>query len=293
MGTQSQAFVTCPNFPLCRATNIRKIALKKHLRICPHRQEPCSLQCGAMIPISQRVFHETEECPERKEICPLCHKQIRAASLEHHIAALCRQRKVECRLCHEGGMTAAHRASVHRKRCRKRILECRNGCGTSLPADELVKHEKLECPARLLKCNQCGKKIKAKDLVQHQRLESAGAAIAIQKIARGRRGRRLAKQRKREINIRRRLKKRQARKQAQATLKRELSRKVEHENHIRATYLMQINRKTLQNEQSRISQLITAYLNTPVDLARDIPCTSQLTRKERHLCDQLRTLRHE
>ncbi|OWZ22820.1 hypothetical protein PHMEG_0002411 [Phytophthora megakarya] len=95
---------------------------------CKKRTIKCD-NCNTFLICEDRSRHDTQLCPTRRVACPNfqygCQEQLLFQDCEHHL--------------------------IHH--CRKRVMECRLSCGSSVRVDELDVHESAQCPLRIVTCD--------------------------------------------------------------------------------------------------------------------------------------------
>ena len=110
----------------------------------------CSLNCGAAIPRKDVGRHQTLICPKRIVPCPYapsCNKTFKHELLEEHV-----------KTCKFGIKQKAMAESSKKRRCIP--VKCsphhKFGCGKMLLLKDMARHDKYECPNRLVQCRNIG-----------------------------------------------------------------------------------------------------------------------------------------
>eukprot|EP00944_MAST-04C_sp_MAST-4C-sp1_P011540 g11540.t1 len=110
----------------------------------------CPLKCGAAIRRNDLGRHQTLVCPNRLVSCPYapaCNKQLQFKLLEDHV-----------KVC-KYGLRQKSMAESSRQR-RQVPVKCsphhKFGCGKLLLLKDMARHEKYECPNRLVQCRNVG-----------------------------------------------------------------------------------------------------------------------------------------
>ena len=144
--------VPCPN--KC-GENPRLENLEAHMKkYCLHRFIPCTKRgCDRKVRVADMGIHQEKECLYRLVKCPYCNSQFSAKGLEEHTKT-CAYRETRCVLCHK--IVKVSQLQSHKKyHCDMRTVTCKHlHCTKKLPAIQLAYHMRMECKKRLVQCLQ-------------------------------------------------------------------------------------------------------------------------------------------
>lgn len=137
---------------------------------CPAQPVPCPNGCRVRVPRGEVRSHTAHHCHLRSVACPDCGGPASASSLAHHRAVRCPRRPVTCR--HEGcgAVVAEEDRPAHEAACEMGPEQCtRRGCGASYARRDRRWHAEVACPARPRPCPLgCGATLEADDVARHQ-----------------------------------------------------------------------------------------------------------------------------
>lgn len=162
--------LTCTNH--CGVMDVPFLELEHHVTsLCPHRLTLCTRGCGRKVPLHNMEPHCTNECRRRLVSCALCTERLPEDDMSSHLTTSCPQRLSVCGLC---GLTNVVHAMIpqHRaEQCRMRPVTCRYECFVkNLRAHAKDHHEQFECTFRPIWCPLgCGETLIASTLKRHEK----------------------------------------------------------------------------------------------------------------------------
>lgn len=184
----------------CGVADVLFLELEQHVTTtCPRRLTLCTLGCGRKVPLHNMEAHCARECRRRFVSCALCSERLPEDDMSSHLTTSCPQRLSVCGLCGQTNVVHAlipeHRAEQCRMRpvtcryecfvknlrahakdhheqfeCTFRPIWCPLGCGETIVASTLKRHEK-SCSMRFVSCaNGCGLELRERERVMHEQL---------------------------------------------------------------------------------------------------------------------------
>lgn len=137
---------------------------------CPRRPATCAHDgCGARVADRDIPAHEAA-CPWGPELCPRpgCGATYARRDRRFHAEVACSARPRPCPLgC--GATLEAGEVARHEAGCVLRLTECDQGCGRRVPLKEIAAHKRQHCPRRLVSCPRgCGERMSRADLPRHE-----------------------------------------------------------------------------------------------------------------------------
>lgn len=120
---------------------------------------------------TRNVEFHLQSCDRKIIHCsnPHCKMTVERRLMEDHARSTCQWRPVNCVNCDE--QYAKCNEHEHSLECRRRPIDCANGCGEVIPREEMTAHQDVDCSQTLVSCLYdflgCGTKIKRCEMKDH------------------------------------------------------------------------------------------------------------------------------